>query len=320
MFKFLHRNLVLQWTITLVLLLLSVYLMINSSNILSSNGYPIFYYGFVYFISKSILAYRIFTMMIIILSLLLIQIYFTRNNFVHKTSVLPSIFYLIFVIISGIIKQPGAVLISNLFIIIILMINDTYYKTNSKSKLFFIGMIYGISILIELTTLPLIAFIIVSLFMNTVIKPKDLVIIFFGILTIGIYLFALFYFTDQLDFLISNFQQIKMYTIFTSPIQLKPIQWAILPILFFIFLYIILKINKVYENKVIVMRKKMITFNVLILCLIGTILFTNGTPGQFISYFIIPFSILFSIFSQFKSKYFIHDFLILLFIIGLWVY
>ena len=319
MLKILNKFVVLQWILTLALIILSAFFIFESSNIVPSTGFPILYQGIFDFMSHSVIGYRIFVLVILITTLILIQVYFSKNKFTQKQSLLPSLFYLILLLISGLIHQIGPIFFTNFFIIIILILTESYFKTNSKSQLFFSGFIIGISLLIDPASSLLFLFIIVSMIINTVISYKDILIVLYGIITVVIYLISFYYFTDHIEWLWSNFRQIKMFSLFNAPIILKPIEYVMIPISVVIFIYIVMKINSVFETKVIVMRKKIITFNTLIFCLLGTFLLSYCSTHDFIGYLFVPVCMLLSIFSQFKNRFFIYDILIILFIIGLWV-
>lgn len=319
MLKILNKFVVLQWILTLTLLIISTFFIFKSSIPLPSTGFPILYQGIFDFMSHSIIGYQILVLVILISTLILIQIYFSKNKFTSKQSLLPSIFYLTLLLVSGSIHHIGPIFFTNFFIIIILTLTEAYFKTNSKSQLFFSGIIIGFSILIDPASSILLLFIIVSMIINTVISHKDLLIVLYGILTVCIYLISFYYFTDHIEWLWSNFQQIRMFSLFNTPIILKPIEYVMIPISIVIFIYIVFKINSVYETKVIVMRKKIITFNTLIFCLLGTFLLSYCSTHDFIGYLYVPICMLLSIFSQFKNRFFIHDILIILFIVGLWV-
>jgi len=319
MLKILNKFVVLQWILTLTLLIISTFFIFKSSNPVSSIGFPILYQGIFDFMSHSIFGYRILVFLILISTLIMIQIYFSKNKFTSKQSLLPSIFYLTLLLISGSIHRIGPIFFTNFFIIIILTLTDIYFKTNSKSQLFFSGFIIGISILIDPASSILLLFIVVSMIINTVINPKDLLIVLYGILTVVIYLISFYYFTDHLVLLWNNFEQIRMFSIFKTPISLKPVEYIMKPLSLLIFIYILYKVNNVYESKVIIMRKKIITFNTLIFCLIGTFLLSFCSTHDSNGYLFVPGCMLLSIFSPFKNRFFINDILIILFIVGLWI-
>jgi len=295
-----------------------VYLVFHSTNSVTTDGYPLFHHEMLRWISDSLFGYRFWVIASILATITMIQIYFTQNNFIQKTSLLPSIFYLLMVISSGVIQNPESILISNFFIILIYISLYSYFKSNSKSKLFFTGLFFGIAILFDFAIIPLFIFIIIALIINTVISPKALLILLYGIISVVIYVIAIYYFMDQLNQLYAHFNQLKINTIFLFKVNIKPAQYVFIPISTIAFLFILYKINAVYENKVIIMRKKMFTFNTLLFCLLGTLLITNGNPTHFIGYFFVPLSMLLSIFSQFKSRFYIYDFLTIIFIIGIW--
>lgn len=319
MLKILNKFVVLQWILTLAFLILSTFYIFNSSIPVPSKGFPILYQGIFDFMSHSLLGYRLLVLFILLFTLVLIQIYFSKNKFTQKQSLLPSLFYLTLLLTSGLLHHIGPIFFTNFFIITILTLTEIYFKTNSKSQLFFSGSIIGISILIDPASSILLLFIIISMIINTVISPKDLLIVFYGILTVGIYLISFYFFTDHLDLLWASIKQIRMFSLFNTPISLKAIEYVMIPISILIFIFILYRINSVYETKVIVMRKRIITFNTLIFCLLGTFLLSYCSTHDFIGYLFVPICMLLSIFSQFKNRFFIYDLLIIIFIVGLWV-
>lgn len=317
MFKILNKNIILQWFLLAVGLLFLGYQITNIQIPKEPIGFPIFF-NFIYQIAqKSLIAYKIIVSFIILLTLLFIQIYYSNNKFSQKPSIIPSIVYVSVLLLTRSLTTVTPILFTNFFIIIILVINDYYFRFNSKSNIFYSGILIGIAILFDPSAIFLILFLIIAMIINTVINPKDLYIALMGLLTVFIFIVAFFFFFDQLNILFTNFKQLQLFSIFKNPIKLSLLQWIFIPLNIFIFLFIVFRINKFYDNKVIVLRKKIITFNALIFISFITFLISNCTILQLIGYYFIPFAIVISLFSQLKSKFFLNEFFVALFLIGL---
>ena len=317
MFKILNKYIGLQWFLLALLLILAGYQIFKASTFMDPTGFPILYKSIFNSLSNSNIARSFVVSIVLFLSIIGVQHYFSINNFATKSSLYPSIIYLSILVLSGNLKVVSPIFFTNFFIIIILLLNDSYFKGRTKSKVLYSGMFIGLSLLIDPSTIVLFLFLITSMIINTVISPKDIIVSFFGILIIGIYLIAYYFFTDSLDILWENFSQINLFNIFRSSIKIStlPLIFTILNSL--ILLYLIVKISLIYETKVIVMRKKVITLNALLICLIGTILLSGIELHFIIRYFYIPISLLISILVQNPNKYFLYEILITIFFIGI---
>jgi hypothetical protein len=301
----------------LLLLFIAGFQIFNVSNLMDPTGFPILYKSIYNIFVNNNIARSLFLFFILILSIVGLQYYFTKNNFAPKNSLFPSIFYLSILILSGNIKVVSPIFFTNFFIITVLILNDSYYKGSSKSNVYYSGLIIGLSLFIDPSSVVLLFFLIVSMIINTVITPKDLIVSILGIITIGIYFIAYYFFIDNLNLLWENFGQIHLFEIFNTPIKLTPFQMIFIPLNFIIIFYLVIKVSLLYENKVIVMRKKIITLNALLFCLMATIVFSGIAPDYLFRYFYIPIALLISVLVQNPNKYFLYEILITLLYIGI---
>lgn len=317
MFRILNKIIGLQWFLLFLLIVIAGFQIFSTSRLMDPTGFPIIYKSIYNILYTNAIARSITLSLILILSIIGVQYYFSKNNFAPKNSLLPAIVFLSILLLTGGLKVVSPIFFTNFSIIIILLINESHYKGLSKSNVFYSGMIIGLSLLIDPASIVLLLFLIVSMIINTVITPKDLIVSLLGIFTIGIYLIAYYFFIDGLDILWANFAQIKLFTIFTTARQLSTLQMIFIPLNFIIIFYLVIKVSLIYENKVIVMRKKIITLNALLLCIIGTIVFSGISPEFLFRYFYIPISLLISILVQNPNRFFVYEILITLLFIGL---
>lgn len=317
MFKILNKLIALQWFLLIILLLFSGYQLFTQSRLTDPSGFPILYHSIYSLLSQSHLTLSISIFSLLILTLVGIQYYFSKNNFSSKSSFLPSIAYVSFLLFSGNFKIITPIFFTSFILISIILLNDSYTKGSRKSNILYSGMLIGLSMMIDPSSFFFFIFLIASMIINTVINHKDIIISLLGILTVGIYFIAFYFFTDHIDLLWGNFEQIKFFSIFTTSNPLSTLKLIFLPINIIILLYLIVKISLLYESKVIVMRKKMFTLNILFLCLVGTILFSGIAPAHFYRYFFIPLSLLISILVQNSNKYFVYEILIAILYIGI---
>lgn len=317
MFKILNKNIAIQWFVLTILMFISEYHIFKQSTLIDPTGFPILYKIIYNFLSHNSLIHFIAISSVLISTVIGIQYFFSKNNFAPKSSFLPSIAYISFLILSGNFKIITPIFFTNLILIIIILLNNSYTKKSQKSNIFYSGMLIGLSILIDPSSVFFLIFLIVSMIINTVINRKDLTISLLGVLTTGIYFISFYFFIDNLDLLWSNFAQIKLCSIFTTTYSFSTIKLIFIPINMILLLYLVVKISLIYESKVIVMRKKIITLNVLFLCLIGTILLSGVSPDHFYRYFFIPLSLLIAILVQHPNKYFLYEILIIVLYFGI---
>ena len=319
MFKILNKYIGIQWFLLALLFIIAEFQIFRVSTLMDPKGFPILYEAIYNNLFNSSISRSIVISIVLILSIIGIQHYFSINKFASKNSLYPSIIYLSILVISGNLKVVSPIFFTNFFIIIILLLNDSYFKGRTKSKVFYSGMFIGLSLFIDPSSIVLLIFLISSMIINTVISLKDFLVALFGIIIIGIYVLVYHFFTDSLEILLVNFSHINLFNIFKTNIQISTLQLIFTAINSIILLYLIIKISLIYETKVIVMRKKVITLNALLICLIATILISGIEIHFIIRYLYIPISILISILVQNPNRFLIYEILVTLLFIGIWL-
>lgn len=319
MFRLINRKMAIQWIILILLWGLAEYRIIFDSSLIVPEGAPLLYSYLYSLTTQNIIIYSIVLSVTLILTIVGLQFYFSKNKFSNKITYLPSVFYLFFLHISGAFKLLSPLIFSNLLIINILLISNVYKRGEKNHYLLLSGIIIGLAVLIDPAMLVLFIFVIVSLLVNSVISFKQIMSTLLGTIIVAIYTVSIFYFTDQLPEMVESFKAIELFALFTEPILLTYQKWIKLGIIILLTIYILAKSTLIAQNKVIEFRKKVFTLTILLVVLFSSISITGLDPVIFSRYLIIPFALLFALAAQYRKNWIINEIFFVIFCIGLWL-
>lgn len=303
MYKFLHKNIVFHLLIIILLLGYSFFVLFTESTYVASpDGSSIDLY-----IRKiwdnNILLMRIITALFLVMKLLLLQIYFERNQFFEGTNLFPSIFYLVLLAGTGSIANVSILFFVNFFLILLLLLNSGYQPQSIKNQVFISGFIIGVLFFADISSLLLFVFVIASLLVNRFSKIRDVLLTLLGFSIPIIYVSAIYLFTDQ--YLITegsgfHFMPFGFYPSLTklTVIEIVAFFFMILSLLYFGSI-----LAFIFSSKLIIMRRRLISINALSITLFATLFFTSFAYPFSLVYMFIPITVYCSIVTQQKQNW-----------------
>ncbi|MEG1556506.1 MAG: hypothetical protein RR356_07270, partial [Bacteroidales bacterium] len=227
------------------------------------------------------------------------------------------IFYLLFLICGGFLNEITPAFFTNLFILLIINLNSNYLSETIKSRVFLSGVLTGIASLIDPVSLVLLFFVIATLIVNRFNKSKEIVIAIIGLVILYLYFFSYYFFTDQLE-IIKKLCTDFPYFIFLKSNIIPPV-WQIVKTIIWLLvvLYALFTLKLQYDNKLIVMRKRLIAIHLLLIGIIVMMFLSSyQLPGMTL-YLLIPTTLYFSILLQMNQRVLVHDIVITAFTIVL---
>ena len=315
MFKFLNKNLIFQTILLIALLSYSGWLIFAKLHVVVPPGISTLSSALLSLMTVKPLLMKIIVLLTLLFQLILFQHLFRRNNLTEGTLLWPSIFYLSMLIGSNAFLQVTPVFFINLIVLLLLLLNSEYDASSIKNRVFFSGILIGIGFFMDFGTALLLVFITISLIINRFSKTKDIFLSLFGFLIPLIYFCSYFFFTDQLDILGSSISKFSFFG-FINSIGLLTIQNMIfLGFTTVGLLYFIITLSVTFSQKLIVLRRRLAVINVLTASLFVLSFVSFEYYPQIFAWLFIPMSIYFSLITQIKKNWVIHDLIILISII-----
>lgn len=309
MYKFLNKNIAFQSLLLIGLLGVAFYRIFGSPDFLFSGTTPLETLWPALFQIESQLTIKIIFASILLLELILLIYGFRRNDFSENLSLFPAIFYLAISLSMHGFSSFSLPFVVNLFVIIILLLNINYSSHSIKNRVFISGILIGILTIIEPITVLLLAFVIGSLIINKFSSTKDILVTLFGFSIPAIYLLSYYFMIDRFYMIGDAFSDLPFLALFASNIShLELIKIISITL---ISLYIFFYLRIVFSNKLILMRRRLLTLDLLLLILFIVFLTSGQSYPQSLLYLFVPISYYFSLLTCFKSKWLFHDILIL---------
>lgn len=303
MYKFLHKNIIFHSLITILLLGYSFFVLFTESTYFASpDGSAIDLYLRKLW-ENNMLLMRIVTALFLVMKLLILQIYFERNQFFEGTNLFPSIFYLALLAGTGSIGTISILFFANFFVILLLLLNSGYQPQSIKNQVFTSGFIIGVLFFADISSLLLFVFVIASLLVNRFSKIRDVLLTLLGFSIPIIYVFAIYLFTDQYLTVEDGGFRLMPFGFYPCLEKLRVIEFVAFFFMTFSLLYFGSILTIIFSSKLIIMRRRLISINALAITLFATLFFTSFAYPFSLVYMFIPITVYCSIVTQQKRNW-----------------
>ena len=311
MFYFLNKHTILQLVLSVAMLVWAVSTIFTQMTLCPPDGYPFLYHSIYEFFVQHVAFSKVLAVVMMLLEMLFLQRFFTVNKFADNQTMMPVLFFLLFVNVGGFLKVFSPINFTVLLTTFILLYNTRDDNEKPvKNRVFVSGIIIGVGSLIDSCALGLLLYLIFSLFANRFSSFKEIMILLSGILLCYIYVFTCFFLSDSLPALHESVRHLTFFGIIAQAKSLRILDWASMGFILLSTIYIMgfLKIH--YDSRLIVLRKRYMTTLLLWLVLLIMEFFT---PVDFHSGLILPCVsvVLFgSMLSDVKKRFIFHDVII----------
>ena len=308
MLKFINRKITIQWFMLFGLIALAIYNIITKTQISEQPGSAFLFKSFSDFFSQ----YQIFGKGIIILILLLqiffIQMYFRKNEYSTKNSLLPACFFLSILLLTKSLVIILPFFFTLLFFLIIISTNYMGNAITLKNNAFWVGMLIAVATCFDVSGIVLLILAIMTLIINHFSKFKEICILIFGFLLVYFYFFSYHFLMNSHDEWLSTFLKIKILGILDKNILTQTFTPIALIILTLIYLYFIIRTKIINDSKIVVQRKRIITLNTRALLMIACLFISNSTHPDVLGYLFVHISVYLALLSQERSPLYINEF------------
>jgi hypothetical protein len=307
MLRLINKQIALQWIILLGLLSISVYKILNQSQLASSEGGVFLFKNFAYFFSQEIFLGRIIIVAILLLQILLLQLYFYKNDFSAKLSLLPACFFLSIMLVTRSLIEISPFFFTILFLLAVVSIEQNVFAERLRKNVFLIGSIIAIATGFDQSSILLLFLIIATLFINQFSKIKEVGILFWGFFLIYFYFFSYYFLTGQLHEWISTFYQIKILKVINNDTSAGAANIITLITLSIFYVYFILRTKLISDSKVLIHRKRILTLNTWAILLVTCMFLSNSTFSFALGYLFVPITIYLTLLSKESNPAYVNE-------------
>jgi len=311
MLKFINKKIAFQWILLLGLLTLSVYTVITQTQLVNEQGAVFLYKNFAHFFSQYEFLGKGIIIAILLLQILLLQYYFTKNEFTAKDSLLPACFYLSILLLTKSLTTISPLFFTLLFFLITISMNYTTSSVKLKNNVFWVGILIALGTCFDLSSVILLVLVAVTLIINQFFKIKEIGILLFGFVLVYFYFFSYYFFTNNLFDWLLTFQQIQILGILDGKILTCTRTLITLSFLTIIYIYIMVRTRMISESKVVMLRKRVVTLNMCAILMIACLFISNSTYPYILGYLFVPIAIYLAILAQEKNPFFINEIVII---------
>lgn len=256
---------------------------------------------------------------LLLCSVFMLQHIFLANKFSENRTLLPVVFFLLFLNAGHFLQQLTPAFFTMLVTLLVLLINTTQENGRPvKNKVFFSGVLIAVASLIDVGALWLILFMVFTLLTDKNYRPKDILVLLSGILMVIIYLVSYYYLTDSWPALQDFLRQLTFLAFFTHISSLAVLDWVLIGFLLLSGFYVIAVLKIHYDSKLIVLRKHYMLVVFLCFLMLLSILLTGTTMPHTLIYWVVPFALLDGMLSQLKIRRYLNDVLMIAVFVLLW--
>jgi hypothetical protein len=257
-------------------------------------------------LGSNILISVVFAFLIVVIQALLLNYTLIKNELVPKNTLLPAMVYILLMSHSPGLLHLHPVMLSNLFLILILInLFKIYTKEDAYNEIFNAGFLTAVGSFFYFPLIYFILFIWLTFIVYRLYKWRDWLIPVTGLLTPFIFLFTYFFWSDELylalDAYSHNFIPPSYVSLFAG---FSILDWIIAGIIVLFFLWSFLKLTGGIQEKIILIRKRYGTiFWLLAVCILSY--FVSGIrDNSHMAMIAVPVSVYISYgFSHLKRKF-----------------
>ncbi len=323
MFHRLGRHNVIQ-VIALVLLIgWAAYSIVMGLTVCPADGQPVLYRSLVSFWSARPVYGIISAILMLLVETWLIWRFYYTSKFSENRNLMPTLFFLLLLNIGGFACNLGPAHITTLFLTIIIFFNSKVQTEKGvvNNRIFTSGILTGVASLIDPAAIGILLFMTMSLIAHHYYsKGKKITIFFVGLLFVYIYLFSIYFFLGRVPELPESFRNLRFFDLFHNFKELRLQDYIFAGYLVSSMLFIGIRLKLYYDNKAIMLRRHLVSLNILMFVTASMILLSGLDFRNCLIYMTAPIALFFGILTTQKSRFAFHDLLIIAFYaLLLWV-
>jgi hypothetical protein len=239
----------------------------------------------------------------------MLHIYTQNSSLKESRTYMPLFWFLLFLLVTGIIAPLSPIFFINFIGLLILNINNKEQHKKIKYSFYLSGLLVGIASLIETSAILLFIFVLIMALIKETNKFKELIIAFSGLFTVYLYLFAGYFLTDNLSSFVQFFDPQNWICPYLQVLDYTPAQFMLLGYIILIFIYVCIFFVGALRNRTIQIRERAGHFHLFTLVM----LFVSGMNINYLTnVIIISFSMYYAMLNTYRNNWIVRDILLLL--------
>ena len=319
MFKFINKHIAFQWVLFLGLLAFSLYKIFTEAQLTDTQGTAFLFINFAQFFSHYQFIGKGIIIFVLILQVVFLQFYFSKNEYSSKTSLLPACFYLSILLLTKSLTIISPFFFTLFFFLIIICIDFTESTIKIKNNVFWSGILIAFATCFDISSIIILFLLIATLIINQFSRIKEIGILLFGFLLLYFYFFSFYFLANNLNEWVLVFKQIKTLEVLNSNIvnfSFALSSWITLGV---IYIFFIIRFKLLSEAKVVILRNRIVTLNTRAILMIACIFISNSTYPFVLGYLFVHLSIYLAMLAQEKSPLLINELIALITLVALWL-
>ena len=309
-----------QWVLIALLFAWAVFTIVTGISVCPADGQSIFFQYLAAFWMKHPVHLKVVSVVLLSLESLFIGHFYSANRFADNKTLIPVVFFLLMMNVGGFLKVfTPAVLTLVLTTLIVIVNTQDENERPVKNRVFTSGLLLGISALFDPVSVACVFFLTMALITHRYSKSKEIAIMLFGLLFVCAYLFSGFFIANKMPVLMESFKHLAFFRVIKSVKTLDVFDYVLVGYTVLLVTYLIIQLKLFYDNKLIVLRKRLVTIHLLLFVLVAVLLLSGLPLQQGFLYLTFPIVMYFSMITQYRSRIVFHDILILAFYILLWL-
>jgi len=320
MFYYLNKNTIVQWVLVALLLAWAIFTIVTEITVCPADGQSIFFQYLASFWTAHPTNLKVTCILLLLLESLLIGHFYSANRFADNQTIIPVVFFLLTMNVGGFVKTLTPAVLTLVFTTLIVLVNTQDENERPvKNRVFTSGLLVGISALFDPVSVVSVVFLTMALITHRYSKSKEIAIMLFGLLFVTAYLFGGFFIAGKMPVLMASLKQLSFFGVFKSLKLLDVLDYVFVGYTILLVVYLIIQLKLYYDNKLIVLRKRLVTIHLLMFVMVAVLLLAGLPLQQGLIYLMLPITMYFSMITLYKSRIVLHDILILAFYVLLWL-
>lgn len=320
MFYYLNKNTVIQLIAAVGLAVWAIISIITQMQILPPDHQAFLYQATYPLFASNPWIYKTLAILLTLLSVLMIQTFFSISKFAESTTYMPIVFFLLLLNLNKSFLLFSPVFFTFATTSLVLVLNAENEHGNPIShRLFSCGLIIGINTLFDYNSIWLMALLVLIIIITRIAKFKEILILLTGFIFIYLYLFTYGFLSDSTPIITEGFHQMTYFNIIHHASSIPWLDWLMIGVLGLTLIAFSFSGKVYFDNKIVALRRRyvfciLLTITSVIICIFSPFELPTALP-----YVLMPTSILFSIASLMEQRNWIHTVFIVASCVLLWL-
>lgn len=320
MFYYLNKSVAAQLVLITLLLAWAVFTILTGVGVCAPEGQSLLFQTVAGFWAQHPIHLKVSAVLMLLLESLLIGRYYAANKFADSRTFMPVVFFLLFANLGGFLSTVTPAYFTMIILTMVLMVNaqDESERT-VQNRVFISGILVGLDSLVDPVSISAVLFLTLVLVTHRYSKSKEIAILLFGVLFVFAYLFGTAFLFGKVPMLIASFRQLSFFRLFRDIGALSVRDYVLILYSAVLLSYLVVRLKLFYDNRLIVLRKRLVTIHILMFVLAVMLLMSGLALPEALVYVALPFSLYFSMITLQKSRIIFHEILIVAYYVLLWL-